>query len=234
MMHEGEKSDSAVVAVRTNASGIRREKSPDKAGQPDAEAMEPRAGAKENAEQRNTRRTQGRESVLQSLDRIRQAAMRDKGTVFTALPHHVTPELLDWAFFRLKKSAAPGIDGVTWDQYEAGLPDRLVDLHGRIQRGAYRALPSRRQYIPKPDGRLRPLGIAALEDKIVQRAVVAVLNAIDETDFAGFSYGFRPGRSQHDALDTLAVGLHRRKVGWVLDADIRAFLDSASYCPQVY
>jgi retron-type reverse transcriptase len=123
----------------------------------------------------------------------------------------------------LKKSAAPGVDGVTWDQYEAGLPDKLVDLHGRVLRGAYRALPSRRQYIPKPDGRRRPLGIAALEDKIVQRAVVAVLNAIYETDFAGFSYGFRPGRSQHDALDALAVGLHRRKVGWVLDADIRAF-----------
>jgi len=154
--------------------------------------------------------------------------------VFTALLHHVTPGLLDWAFFQLKKSAAPGVDGVTWDQYEAGLPDRLADLHGRVQRGAYRALPSRRQYIPKPDGRLRPLGVAALEDKIVQRAVVAVLNAIYEADFVGFSYGFRPKRSQHDALDALAVGLHRRKVGWVLDADIRAFLDAVSYCPQVY
>jgi len=149
--------------------------------------------------------------------------------VFTALPHHVTPELLDWAFFQLKKSAAPGVDGVTWDQYEAGLPGKLADLHGRVQRGAYRALPSRRQYIPKPDGRLRPLGIAALEDKIVQRAVVAVLNAIYETDFTGFSYGFRPKRSQHDALDALAVGLHRRKVGWVLDADIRAFFDTISH-----
>jgi RNA-directed DNA polymerase len=176
MMHGWEKSDSAVVAG----------KSPNKAGKPVAEAMEPRAGAEENAEQRNTRRTQSRESVLQSLDRIRQAAMRDKGTEFTALLHHVTPELLDWAFFQLKKSAAPGVDGVTWDQYEAGLPDRLADLHGRVQRGtssgysngyavgtlaslAYRALPSRRQYIPKPDGRMRPLGIAALEDKIVQR-----------------------------------------------------------------
>ncbi len=129
----------------------------------------------------------------------------------------------------MKRSAAPGADGVTWDQYEASLPDRLADLHGRVQRGAYRALPSRRQYIPKPDGRLRPLGIAALEDKIVQRAVVAVLNAIYETDFVGFSYGFRPKRSQHDALDALAVGLHRQKVGVVLDADIRAFFDIISH-----
>ena len=219
MTHGGEKSDSAVVAG----------KSPNKAGQPDAEVMEPRAGAKENAAQRDTRRTQGRESVLQSPGRIREAAVRDKRTVFTALPHHVTPELLDWVFFQLKKTAAPGVDGVTWDQYEAGLPEKLAGLHGRVQRGAYRALPSRRQYIPRPDGRLRPPGVAALEDKIVQRAVVAVLNAIYETDFAGFSHGFRPGRGQHDALDALAVGLHRRKVGWVLDADIRAFLDTISH-----
>jgi len=219
MMHGGEKSDLAVVAGKL----------PNKAGKPGAEVMEPRAGAKENVAQRNTRRTQSRESVPQSLGRIRQAAIRDKGTVFTALLHHVTPELLDWAFFQLKKSAAPGVDGVTWDQYEAGLPDRLADLHGRVQRGAYRALPSRRQCIPKPDGRLRPLGVAALEDKIVQRAVVAVLNAIYEADFVGFSYGFRPRRSQHDALDALAVGLHRRKVGTVLDADIRAFFDTISH-----
>jgi len=191
--------------------------------------MEPRAGAKENVAQRNTGRTQSRETVLQSLGRIRQAAIRDKRTVFTALLHHVTPKLLDWAFFQLKKAAAPGVDGVTWDQYEAGLPGKLIDLHGRVQRGAYQALPSRRQYIPKPDGRMRPLGVAALEDKIVQRAVVAVLNAIYETDFAGFSYGFRPGRNQHDALDALAVGLHRRKVGTVLDADIRAFFDTISH-----
>jgi retron-type reverse transcriptase len=175
--------------------------------------MEPRAGAKENTEQRNTGRTQSRESVLQSLGRIRQAAKRDKRTVFTALLHHVTPELLDWAFFQLKKAAAPGVDGVTWDQYEAGLSAKLADLHGRVQRGAYRALPSRRQYIPKPDGRLRPLGVAALEDKIVQRAVVAVLNAIYETDFAGFSYGFRPGRSQHDALDAPGGGASQAEGG---------------------
>jgi group II intron reverse transcriptase/maturase len=167
--------------------------------------------------------------VLQSLGRIREAAKRDKQVRFTALLHHITPELLEWAFYNLKKAAAPGVDGVTWDQYEIGLPDKLADLHGRVQRGAYRAQPSRRQYIPKSDGRLRPLGVAALEDKIVQRALVAVLNAIYETDFIGFSYGFRPGRSQHDALDALAVGLDRQKVGWVLDADIKAFFDTISH-----
>jgi len=216
-MHGEEKSDPAIVA----------RKPPNRAGPPAAEGVEPRAGAKGNAEQRNTRRTQSRESVLQSLVRIREAAKRDKQVRFTALLHHVTPTLLEWAFDQLKRAAAPGVDGVTWDQYEVGLVDKLTDLHGRVQRGAYRAQPSRRQYIPKPDGRLRPLGVAALEDKIVQRALVAVLNAIYETDFAGFSYGFRPGRSQHDALDALAVGLERRKVGWVLDADIRSFFDLA-------
>ena len=216
-MHGEEKSDPAIVA----------RKPPNRAGPPAAEGVEPRAGAKGNAEPRNTCRTQSRESVLQSLVRIREAAKRDKQVRFTALLHHVTPTLLEWAFDQLKRAAAPGVDGVTWDQYEVGLVDKLTDLHGRVQRGAYRAQPSRRQYIPKPDGRLRPLGVAALEDKIVQRALVAVLNAIYETDFAGFSYGFRPGRSQHDALDALAVGLERRKVGWVLDADIRSFFDLA-------
>lgn len=215
MMHGREKSDLAIVAG----------KSLNRAGAPAAEGVEPRAGAKGNADQRNTRRTQCRESVLQPLGRIREAARRDKQARFTALLHHVTPTLLKWAFYNLKKAAAPGVDGVTWDQYEAGLPEKLADLHQRVQRGAYRAQPSRRQYIPKPDGRLRPLGVAALEDKIVQRALVGVLNAIYETDFAGFSYGFR----QHDALDALAVGLHRRRVGFVLDADIRAFFDTISH-----
>ena len=219
MMDGGEKSDLAIVAGKL----------PNKAGSPAAEAVEPRVGAKGNAEQRNTRRTQCRESVSQSLDRIRQAAKGDKRTRFTALLHHVTPTLLEWAFYGLKKDAAPGVDGVTWDQYEQGLPAKLADLHERVRRGAYRPSPSRRQYIPKSDGRMRPLGVAALEDKIVQRALAAVLNAIYETDFAGFSYGFRPARSQHDALDALAVGLHRRKVGWVLDADIRAFYDSINH-----
>jgi len=219
MTHGGEKSDSAIVAGKL----------PNNAGSPVAEAVEPRAGAEGNAGQRNTGRTQGRASVFQSLDRIRQAAKRDRKARFTALLHHVTPRLLEWSFYQLTKGAAPGVDGVTWDAYEEGLPVKLADLHRRVQRGAYRALPSRRQYIPKPDGRLRPLGVAALEDKIVQRALVAVLNAIYETDFAGFSYGFRPGRGQHDALDAVAVGLDRRKVGWILDADIRAFFDSISH-----
>ena len=140
----------------------------------------------------------------------------------------MTVDLLRWSFHQLKRRAAAGIDGVTWDQYEADLESNLADLHGRVQRGAYRAKPSRRQYIPKPDGRQRPLGIAALEDKIVQRAVVEMLNAIYETDFLGFSYGFRPGRSQHQALDALAIAIYRKKVNWILDADIRAFFDSIS------
>jgi group II intron reverse transcriptase/maturase len=143
--------------------------------------------------------------------------------------HHVTPALLAWAFQQLKPQAAPGIDGVTWDEYAAGLDANIDDLHSRVMRGAYQAKPSRRHYIPKPDGRKRPLGIAALEDKIVQRAVVEVLNAIYETDFLGFSYGFRPGRSQHDALDALAYGINFRNVNWVLDADIRSFFDCISH-----
>jgi group II intron reverse transcriptase/maturase len=141
----------------------------------------------------------------------------------------VSVDLLRWSFYRLKRQAAAGIDGVTWDQYGADLEPNLAELHGRVQRGAFRAKPSRRQYIPKPDGRQRPLGIAALEDKIVQRAVVAILNAIYEVDFLGFSYGFRPRRSQHQALDALVVGLYRKRVNWVLDTDIRAFFDSVSH-----
>ena len=218
MMYDQGKSDPPIVPG----------KSPNKAGRPAAEAMEGRGGAKGNAGQQSTRQTQSWVGVSQALDRIRQAARRDRKARFTALLHHVTVDLLRWAFLQLRRKAAPGADGVTWAQYEAGLEENLRDLHVRVQRGAYRAWPSRRQYIPKPDGRRRPLGVAALEDKIVQRAVVEVLNAIYETDFLGFSYGFRPGRSQHEALDALAVGLQRRKVNWVLDADIRAFLETAS------
>jgi group II intron reverse transcriptase/maturase len=143
--------------------------------------------------------------------------------------HHMTPDLLAWAFQQLKPKAAPGVDGVTWEQYAVALDGNIDDLHRRVMRGAYRAKPSRRQYIPKPDGRQRPLGIAALEDKIVQRAMVEVLNAIYETDFLGFSYGFRPGRSQHDALDALAYGINLTAVNWVLDADIRSFFDCISH-----
>jgi RNA-directed DNA polymerase len=142
---------------------------------------------------------------------------------FTALLHHLTVELLRESFYSLKRKAAPGVDGVTWQEYEDGLEDRLTDLHGRVHRGAYRATPSRRVYIEKADGRQRPLGIAALEDKIVQQAVVTVLNQIYEADFKGFSYGFRPGRSPHQALDALTVGIQRKRVNWILDADIRGF-----------
>jgi RNA-directed DNA polymerase len=151
---------------------------------------------------------------------------------FTALLHHVTVALLRDSFYALKRKAAPGVDGVTWQQYETGVNDRLKDLHGRIHRGDYKAQPSRRVYIPKADGRQRPLGIAALEDKVVQHAVVTILNQIYEVDFRGFSYGSRPERSQHQALDALAVGIERKQVNWVLDADIRGFLDTASYCPR--
>jgi len=155
---------------------------------------------------------------------VREVARRDKDARFTALLHHVTPGLLLRSFDGLKKDAAPGADGVTWRDYERGALPRLVALRDRVHEGKYRALPSRRVYIPKADGRLRPLGIASLEDKVLQRAVTAVLNAVYEADFKGFSYGFRPGRSQHDALDALAVGLGKR-VNWVLDADIRGFFD---------
>jgi group II intron reverse transcriptase/maturase len=154
---------------------------------------------------------------------VREVARRDKDARFTALLHHVSLGRLRRAYWAIRPQAAPGVDGVTWSDYGQGLEANLQDLHGRVQSGRYRAKPSRRAYIPKADGRLRPLGIAALEDKIVQRAVVEVLNAVYEVDFRGFSYGFRPGRSPHDALDALAVGIHRKRVNWVLDADIRDF-----------
>ena len=158
----------------------------------------------------------------------RQAARQRKKEKFTALFHHLSIPMLRTAFYALKREAAPGVDGLTWQDYEADFDRRIEDLHTRVQRGAYRAQPSRRRYIPKPDGRHRPLAIAALEDKIVQRATVAVLNAIYEEDFLGFSYGFRPGRGQHDALDALIVGITSTKVNYVLDADIRSFFDEVS------
>jgi RNA-directed DNA polymerase len=169
--------------------------------------------------------------VSQALDRLRQAA-RQKKERFTALLHHLNLDRLRMAFLDLKRTAAPGVDGLTWQDYEADLEPRLRDLHDRVHRGAYRALPSRRRSIPKADGRARPLAIAALEDKIVQRATVAVLNAIYEEDFLGFSYGFRSRRSQHDALDALldalVVGISSTKVNYNLDADIRSFFDAVS------
>jgi RNA-directed DNA polymerase len=227
-MNGCEKSDPAIVAIRTNAGGIRREKPPNGAGRPAEEAVERRAGAEGNAEQQRTHRTQIRERVTQALDRVRQAARQRKKERFTALLHHVNPDTLRLAFHALKRRAAPGVDGMTWQDYEADLELRLADLHARVHRGAYRPLPSRRTYIPKADGRQRPLAIAALEDKIVQGATVMVLNAIYEEDFLGFSYGFRPGRGPHDALDAVVVGIADRKVNWILDADIRSFFGSVN------
>jgi group II intron reverse transcriptase/maturase len=160
---------------------------------------------------------------------VREAARRDKGLKFTALLHHVNERLLLDSFHLLKKEAAPGVDDMTWSEYEQGVEARITDLHGRVHRGAYRAQPSRRVYIPKPDGRQRPLGIAALEDKIVQQAVAAVLNQMYEEDFLGFSYGFRPGRGTHDALDALSAAIMTKRVSWILDADIRGFFDNISH-----
>ena len=215
MMNEDEKSDPAIVAV-TPAN---------KAERSAAEWAEPRAGTEGNADERNTFRAQNREDVSQSLDRVRQAAKERKKEKFTALFHHINIDLLEEAFYELKEDAAPGVDRLTWKDYEAKFERNLEDLHDRVQRGAYRALPSRRVYIPKPDGRQRPLAVAALEDKIVQRATATVLNAIYEEDFLGFSYGFRPRRGAHDALDALAVGIGKRKVNYILDADTRSFFD---------
>jgi len=192
-----------------------------------AESVEGRGVAEGNPNQDATSRMQGRSDVPQALERVRQAAKRDKELRFTALLHHVyTIEALMEAYFTLKREAAPGVDGVTWKDYGEHLLENLQNLAERLKRGAYQAMPGRRVYIPKADGRQRPLGVIALEDKLVQKATTRVLNAIYETDFLGFSYGFRPGRSQHDALDALYVGQLKKKVNWVLDADIRGFFDA--------
>jgi group II intron reverse transcriptase/maturase len=205
------------------------EKPPNNAAPAAAEAGEGRSSAKGNVVQQNAPRTQRRVGAPSALDRVRQAARRDRNAKLTALLHHVTLDRLRSAYLQLKRKAAPGVDGVTWAQYGADLEANLQDLHLRLHRGAYRARPSRRAYIPKADGRQRPLGIAALEDKLVQRAVVEVMNAIYEGDFLGFSYGFRPGRSQHQALDALWVAIHRKKVNYVLDADLRDFFGSIDH-----
>ncbi|MDN6887990.1 group II intron reverse transcriptase/maturase [Variovorax sp. CAN2819] len=218
MMNGPEKSDSAIVAM----------KPANKVGRPTAEWAELRTGTKGNTGQPHTRRTQARDSVSQGLDRVRNAARQRKKEKFTALLHHVTVDLLRDAFLALRRRAAPGVDGLTWQDYEANLEGNLQELHAKVHSGSYRALPVRRRLIPKPDGKQRPLGIAALEDKIVQRALIAVLNAIYEEDFLGFSYGFRPGRRPHDALDALSVAICNTPVNWILDADIRGFFDSVS------
>jgi len=218
MTHECGKSDPEVVA----------EKPTNKAEHPAAESVEPRAGTEGNAGQQSTCRAQNRISVSQALDRIRQVARERKKERFTALFHHISVELLEAVFRELNSDAAAGIDGLRWKDYEADLKHNLEVLHQRLHRGAYRALPARRWYIPKPDGRQRPLAVTALEDKIVQRAVVAVLSAIYEEDFLGLSYGFRPNRGAHDALDALVVGISSTKVNWIVDADIRSFFDEIS------
>ena len=214
-----EKSDSAVVAM----------KSANKGAVVPAEPMERRAEPKGNPQGQSTRRAQDRESVSQAAERIRQSVQREPRARLTTLLHHVKVDALRWAFFELKKNASAGVDGMTWAMYAEGLEGRLADLHDRVHSGAYRATPSRRVNIPKPDGGTRPLGIAALEDKIVQKAMVeTILTPIYEAQFLGFSYGFRPGRGAHDALDALAAGIKRRKINWVLDCDIRAFFDNVS------
>jgi len=220
MMNGPGKSDSPTVP----------EKSPNNAGQLAAEGMKGSGLAKGNLPQQNASRTPSRKDALSALERVRQAAKEDKQLRFTALLHHIyNPETLRTAYFSLKKEAASGVDGETWRHYGETLEANLEDLSHRLKRGAYRAKPVRRVYIPKADGRMRPLGVPALEDKVVQRAAVEVLNAIYETDFLGFSYGFRPGRSQHQALDALYTGLLTRKVNWVLDLDIKGFFDAISH-----
>jgi RNA-directed DNA polymerase len=200
-----------------------------KDGKPLAERGEGRTLIKENTHQSSTHSTQSEARVSQGLAGVRKAAGEGKETKFTALLHHLDITLLRDSFYALKPKAAPGVDGITWAEYETGLDGRLADLHSRVHRGAYRAQPSKRVYIPKPDGRQRPLGVAALEDKIVQQGVVTILNQIYEEDFRGFSYGFRPGRSQHQALDALNVAITRKKVNWVLDCDIRGFFDNLTH-----
>jgi retron-type reverse transcriptase len=223
-MNVQEKSDCAVVPVNQ----------PNKEAQALAEVGEGRAQTEENIVRSHMPSTQSGKRMSQGLHGVRKAAAERKQEKFTALLHHITVDLLRDSFYALQRGAAPGVDGVTWREYETGLEGRLLDLHNRVHRRAYRAQPSRRVYIPKADGRQRPLGIAALEDKLVQQAVVTILNQIYEVDFKGFSYGFRPGRGPHQALDALNVGIFRKRVNWVLDADIRGFLDTASYYPLVH
>jgi len=219
-MNGHRKSDGPVVPM----------KSPNNAGQPAAEEMEGRGPAKGNPPQQNAPRTQGRQGAQSALARVRLAAARDRKMRFTALLHQIYDvHRLRAAYFALKRDAAAGVDGETWRSYGERLEENLQDLADRLRRGAYRGKPVRRVYIAKADGRQRPLGVTTLEDKVVQRATVEVLNAIYETDFLGFSYGFRPGRSQHNALDALYAGLLTKKVNWVLDLDIRGFFDSIDH-----
>jgi len=218
-MYVLEESDYAIVPMKLT----------NREGSTSAEPAEGRAQTKENDVQPHTQPTQSGARVSQGLDGVRQKARDNKQEQFTALLHHLTVDLLRESFYALKRHAATGVDGVGWQQYEQGLEARLIELHGQVHRGAYRAQASRRVYIPKADGRQRPLGVASLEDKIVQQAITTILNQIYEVDFRGFSYGFRPGRSPHQALDALSVGIYRKRVNWILDADIRGFFDHLSH-----
>ena len=218
-MHAAEKSDDLIVpAKRTN-----------NAESSVAESVEGRGSAQVNEERLQIARPQRRDHQSWGLFGVRKAAEKNRMLRFTNLMHHLTLELLQASFFDLKKRAAPGIDDVTWQEYVQDFETRLKDLHLRIHQDRYRAQPSKRAWIEKSDGKLRPLGIAALEDKIVQAAVVELLSQIYEVDFKGFSYGYRPGKSQHNALDAVSVGLQQRKVNWILDADIQGFFDSISH-----
>ena len=221
-MNGREKSDRCVVPKKLSNKGRGAPRS--------AETVEGRDLAKGNSEQQNRSRTQCRADLQRELHRVREAAQRDRELRFTALWHHVYKvDRLREAYFGLKRGSAPGVDGRTWQQYGEDLEDNLRGLSERLKAGTYRAKPVRRVYIPKPDGRQRPIGVPTLEDKIVQRSTVDVLNAIYEVDFLGFSYGFRPGRSPHNALDALTVGLERKRVNWVFDADIRGFYDAIDH-----
>jgi RNA-directed DNA polymerase len=221
-MNERGKSDSPILPRKLLNKGCGLPRS--------EEGVEERGLAKGNPIQQIRSRTQSRKDLQQAVERIRQAARKDRELRFTALWHHVYTEgRLRESYYGLKKKAAPGVDGQTWQYYGKNLEENLRDLSERLRRGAYRVRPVKRTYIPKRDGRKRPIGVTALEDKIVQSAVVKVLEAIYETDFRGFSYGFRPKRSAHDALDALAVGIRWKKVNWVLDADIRGFFDAISH-----
>jgi RNA-directed DNA polymerase len=218
MMNGSGKSHPVIVAVKPA-------NSPERSGE---ERGERRAGTEGKALEPATSRTLNRSGVPQGLERLRQAAKQRRKERFTALLHHIDPDLLATAFFELKKAAAVGVDGMTWRAYEADLESHLCDLHTRVHRGSYRALPGRRVYIPKPDGKQRPLAVVSLEDKIVQRATVMVLEQIYEEEFLDFSHGFRPGRSAHDGADALVVGIQQMRVNFIVDADIRSFFDEVS------
>ncbi len=213
---DGKSDESVLPSNPTNKGGT----------EPPAESAEGRLSANRNTNHSNLARTPSRKKRRsRGLLGVCEAACKSRNLKFTALLHHINEELLTSSFYELKKNAAVGVDEMTWHEYEVDLENRIADLHGRVHRGGFRAKPSRRVYIPKPDGRQRPLGIASLEDKIVQHAVRTVLQCIYEEDFLGFSHGFRPGRSQHQALDALAYAIYEKRVNWVLDADIQGFFD---------